>query len=517
MVTPVDHEPESSPPRADKPHCGCCNCNGIFDVYGTIDELTMFTKAVSRWDINALEELPLYMRSSFKAVYDITNEIADKIYVQHGFNPKTFLWKSANEYLKIGIVSSGVHVVLVHIFFMLGNATNEEQACLVKDKHAIISSVAKILRLWDDFGSAEDENQDGHDGSYIQYFLNEHEGCSVMVAHEHAENLISDTWKCLNKECLSPNPGSTTFIMAAYNLARLVPLMYSYGEDGSLPLIDNKVKSILNNTKINQITSLDLDLDQEPKQITTVNQADGGGYSSGNGGALSFGDATNTQLDVNVSGPTNDDGDGGARCSGNGGTLISSDEDTLHDENDGLTPSKSVANPNKGTSYANLFTGGPSRKAMNFHTLFTPAGNRVDVGVTVESIKAISEQFANTEYGYSPSSLPLRMGRSSYAKALIEVWADVGLKDNIVVAMPKLVGKGFYTCNDDCPKNIHSNVVNNMKKPSYTPRGVPDSYVNGDYDFDPYDDDMYEGQDIPDKIQDICNNLDIKVQGRKKK
>ncbi|GJW66248.1 hypothetical protein Tco_0120672, partial [Tanacetum coccineum] len=34
---------------------------------------------------------------------------------------------------------------------------------------------------------------------------------------------------------------------------------------------------------------------------------------------------------------------------------------------------------------------------------------------------------------------------------------------------------------------------------------------------DPYDDDMYEGQDIPHKIQDICDNLDIRVQGRRKK
>nr|GEX16373.1 hypothetical protein [Tanacetum cinerariifolium] len=44
-----------------------------------------------------------------------------------------------------------------------------------------------------------------------------------------------------------------------------------------------------------------------------------------------------------------------------------------------------------------------------------------------------------------------------------------------------------------------------------------ESYMNGDYDFDPYDDDMYEGQDIPDKIQDICDNFDITVRGRKKK
>nr|GEZ38090.1 hypothetical protein [Tanacetum cinerariifolium] len=37
------------------------------------------------------------------------------------------------------------------------------------------------------------------------------------------------------------------------------------------------------------------------------------------------------------------------------------------------------------------------------------------------------------------------------------------------------------------------------------------SYENGDYDEDPYDDGMYEGQDIPDKIQDMCDNLDIRV------
>ncbi|GKA13768.1 hypothetical protein Tco_0693414 [Tanacetum coccineum] len=44
-----------------------------------------------------------------------------------------------------------------------------------------------------------------------------------------------------------------------------------------------------------------------------------------------------------------------------------------------------------------------------------------------------------------------------------------------------------------------------------------ETYENDDYDYDPYDDDMYEGQEIPDNIQSICDNLDIKVRGRKKK
>ncbi|GKC00019.1 hypothetical protein Tco_0986155 [Tanacetum coccineum] len=35
--------------------------------------------------------------------------------------------------------------------------------------------------------------------------------------------------------------------------------------------------------------------------------------------------------------------------------------------------------------------------------------------------------------------------------------------------------------------------------------------------IDPYDDDMYEGQDLPDKLQDICDSLDIRVRGCRKK
>nr|GEX35613.1 hypothetical protein [Tanacetum cinerariifolium] len=50
-------------------------------------------------------------------------------------------------------------------------------------------------------------------------------------------------------------------------------------------------------------------------------------------------------------------------------------------------------------------------------------------------------------------------GRSSYARALIEIRADVELKDTIMV--------------DEYPKNIGSGVAKNLKKPSQAPRVVP--------------------------------------------
>ncbi|GKE41491.1 cytokinin dehydrogenase 3-like protein [Tanacetum coccineum] len=77
-------------------------------------------------------------------------------------------------------------------------------------------------------------------------------------------------------------------------------------------------------------------------------------------------------------------------------------------------------------------------------------------------------------------------GRSSYARVMIEIRADMKLKDNIIVAMPKITREGHYTCNvrveyewkpprcsscevfghihEECPKNTEYRPV--LKKPN---------------------------------------------------
>ncbi|GJY95156.1 retrotransposon protein, putative, ty1-copia subclass [Tanacetum coccineum] len=85
-------------------------------------------------------------------------------------------------------------------------------------------------------------------------------------------------------------------------------------------------------------------------------------------------------------------------------------------------------------------------------------------------------------------------GRSSYARVMIELRADMELKDNIVVAMPRIKGEGHYICNvcvgyewkpsrctsckvfgyihEECPKNTGTGEKKTLKKPSQTSRGV---------------------------------------------
>ncbi|GKA78381.1 hypothetical protein Tco_0784918, partial [Tanacetum coccineum] len=118
------------------------------------------------------------------------------------------------------------------------------------------------------------------------------------------------------------------------------------------------------------------------------------------------------------------------------------------------------------SSYANV-TGKPSGKKLNIHTLFTPRSNGIDVVVSVESIRAI---------------------------IMIELQADVELKDSIIVDMPKIIGESHYICNfrveyeckpprcvscnvfghihEECPKNTSAGEKKTLKKPSQTSRGV---------------------------------------------
>ncbi|KAL0398702.1 UNVERIFIED_CONTAM: Tricyclene synthase Oc15, chloroplastic [Sesamum radiatum] len=237
----------------------------IFDVVGTLDELTIFTEAVNKWDYAAVDMLPDYMKMCYRALLDTTNDIGSEIHKRHGHNPIDSLKKSwaslcnaylveakwfasgvsptANMHLENGKVSTGVYVVLVHLFFLLGLGRGTIN---LPDISQLLSSVATILRLWNDLGGAKDGNEDGTDGSYIDLYMKEHPGLSVAQARERAVDIIASQWKILNKECFRLNHFSvSSFKKASLNLARIVPLMYDYDDDQRLPVLEEYVKFTL--------------------------------------------------------------------------------------------------------------------------------------------------------------------------------------------------------------------------------------------------------------------------------
>ncbi|XP_059431229.1 myrcene synthase, chloroplastic-like [Corylus avellana] len=223
----------------------------VYDVYGTLDELELFTDAVERWDTNAMDRLPYYMKICFLALHNSINEMAFDILKEQGFHIIPYLRKvwadicrsylleakwyhsgytpSLQEYIQNAWISISAPVILVHAYFLVTNPiTNEGLDCL-EEYPDIIRWSSMILRLADDLGTSKDELERGDVPKSIQCYMNE-TGASEVDAREYIKSLISETWKKMNKEGAASSPFSQTFIEIAMNLARMAQCMYQHGD-----------------------------------------------------------------------------------------------------------------------------------------------------------------------------------------------------------------------------------------------------------------------------------------------
>uniref|UniRef100_A0A0A9BM36 TPS3 n=1 Tax=Arundo donax TaxID=35708 RepID=A0A0A9BM36_ARUDO len=208
------------------------------------------------------------MKSCYKALYTVTNEIADMVEKEHGLNPINHLKKAwavlfdgfmveakwlatdqvptAVDYLRNGVVTSGVPLAFAHVFFLLGDLAASDTAAKLTDHiPAVISCPAKILRLWDDMGSAKDEAQEGLDGSYRDFYLMENPSCTPRDAEEHMRSLIAREWEELNKECFSRRTFSPSFMQACLNCARMISVMYTYDKEQRLRVLEDYMRMLL--------------------------------------------------------------------------------------------------------------------------------------------------------------------------------------------------------------------------------------------------------------------------------
>ncbi|KAE9465979.1 hypothetical protein C3L33_02096, partial [Rhododendron williamsianum] len=160
----------------------------VYDVYGTLDELEIFTDAIERWDISAMEQLPDYMKISFLALFNSINEI--------GY-----------ETLK------------------------------VQDAHII----PHLQKVWADlcktYLNEAKWYYSGYTPTLEEYMSNAwiSIGAPTMLTHEedardHIKYLIGKTWEKMNEERLIDSPFSKILVEIAMNIARVSQCMYQYGD-----------------------------------------------------------------------------------------------------------------------------------------------------------------------------------------------------------------------------------------------------------------------------------------------
>ncbi|XP_035540295.1 myrcene synthase, chloroplastic-like [Juglans regia] len=223
----------------------------VYDVYGTLEELELFTNAIEKWDINGMEQLPYYLQICFLSVYNTINEMAFDTLKEKGCNIISYMKKgwadicrsylleanwfynrytpSLQEYLECAWITVTIPNILVHCYFFVTNPIIEEALDSLEEYPDIIRLPSFIVRLADDLGTSTDELKRGDNPKSIQCYMNDTDA-SEEEARQYMRFLISATWKKINGECIASSPFSKTFNEITMNIARVSQFMYQHGD-----------------------------------------------------------------------------------------------------------------------------------------------------------------------------------------------------------------------------------------------------------------------------------------------
>nr|QYM90045.1 terpene synthase [Phalaenopsis bellina] len=202
----------------------------IYDVYGTLDELELFTNVVAKWEIDASQQLPNYMKKCLLALFSTMNDIAISFSMEKELDilpclkrtwvdlSKAYLveakWyhkgytPALNEYLDNAWVSIAITGALIATYCLSDDLTIEALNDL-EFYPPIIRHSCKLVRLYDDLGTSMEEIKRGDVPKSIQCYMNEKK-VSEHAAKDYIKFLIKIYWKKLNQEhrmlskCLQP-------------------------------------------------------------------------------------------------------------------------------------------------------------------------------------------------------------------------------------------------------------------------------------------------------------------------
>ncbi|XP_031117707.1 (-)-germacrene D synthase-like [Ipomoea triloba] len=245
----------------------------IYDVYGTPDELKLFTNAVQRWDVSATNQLPEYMRSTYIYLLDTYAEMEKELanegesyrvnyakiemtklvgayyeeskWYNDGCSP-TF-----EEYMKVALVTSGYTMLATtSLVGMQEDFLTKEAFDWMISGPLIVRASEIVGRLMDDITGYEFEQQRGHFESSVQIFMKEYGKSKEETTTELQEQVIN-AWKDINQECLKPTIFPMPILTRILNLTRVIDLLY---HDGDLYTHSKtKLKQIITSTLVNPI------------------------------------------------------------------------------------------------------------------------------------------------------------------------------------------------------------------------------------------------------------------------
>ncbi|KAI6670486.1 hypothetical protein NL676_005371 [Syzygium grande] len=223
----------------------------IYDVYGTYEELELFTQAVQRWDIDCINELPEYMQLFYKALINVYVEIGEiltctgrshalynakeamKRQVRSYFAEAKWLHQqhkpTMDEYMSIAEVTSGYHLLAITSFVGMQDMVTKDNLDWLFNDPKILKASTVICRLMDYLATHKFEQGREHADSAMQCYMKQY-GVMEQEVENDLRKQVDDSWKDMN-ECLHLTAVAMPLLMGILNLTRVMDVLYKDGGD----------------------------------------------------------------------------------------------------------------------------------------------------------------------------------------------------------------------------------------------------------------------------------------------
>nr|WNI01936.1 terpene synthase [Psidium guajava] len=224
----------------------------IYDAYGTLEELIIFTEAIQKWDVDAMDGLPEYMQAFYKVLLDlydaIGNEVAMEersyrlVYAKEAMKKQATVyfdeakWFHTNytptleEYMPLALLTSGYEMLAITSLVGMGDVVTEHAFEWLLGDCKILKASQIIARLMDDIASHQFEQTRGHVASAVELFMKEH-GVTEQEANKELQKRVIDAWKDTNEALLRPTAVQAPILTRILNLLRVIHVVYSEGDN----------------------------------------------------------------------------------------------------------------------------------------------------------------------------------------------------------------------------------------------------------------------------------------------
>ncbi|RWR88240.1 terpene synthase 1 [Cinnamomum micranthum f. kanehirae] len=221
----------------------------IYDVYGTLEELELYTNVIERWDRSMVDQLPDFMKLHFVALLDAVDEFEEELALEEKSYRISFLkdafkeiskyflieaqWFNTGyvptyeEYMNVALITCGYKLLTLISFVGMGDIATTEAFEWARSMPKLIKAVSIVNRLRDDITSNKMEQERGHVVSSIEVYMKQYGGTYEETCTKFRE-LVADAWKDINEECLKPMAFPMALLIRPVNFARVMEVLYQH-------------------------------------------------------------------------------------------------------------------------------------------------------------------------------------------------------------------------------------------------------------------------------------------------